>query len=171
MTTIIETSRLLVKIPVLEDIPYWYNLHTDTDVMKYMGGIKSKETIQKWLESDRVHYEKQGFTMGSVFKKNSHEFIGRAGLVYLNHDDTQPDIEIGYILGHKYWGQGYGTELVLALIDWGFSNLAISRLVAVTRPENSKSRYLLDKCGLHYVKNTVFQQLNFLLYEILKKEF
>ena len=66
-------------------------------------------------------------------------FIGRAGFVYLNYDDTQPDIEIGYELKKEYWHQGYATELVLALINWGFDHLDVTRLVAVTRPDNLKS--------------------------------
>ncbi|KTD60353.1 GNAT family acetyltransferase [Legionella santicrucis] len=168
MSILVETSRLLIKTPILDDLEYWYLLHSDEHVMEYMGGVQSKSVIQEWLQSDILHYNKHHFTMGSVFEKNNNEFIGRAGLVYLDHNDNQPDIEIGYILHKKYWGQGYGVELVEALIDWGFAHLAVDKLVVVTRPENTKSKCLLEKCGFHYVRIIVFGNIDFLLYEVHK---
>ncbi|KTC86276.1 GNAT family acetyltransferase [Legionella cincinnatiensis] len=109
MSILVETSRLLIKTPILDDLEYWYFLHSDEHVMEYMGGVQSKSVIQEWLQSDILHYNKHHFTMGSIFEKNNNEFIGRAGLVYLDHNENQPDIEIGYVL-HKNTG-GRGMEL------------------------------------------------------------
>src|SRR6516162_6615703 len=114
MTLILETQRLVIKAPSLSDINKWHALHSESEVTLF-----SKNTIQEWLDYDIMHYKKHGFSMGSVFEKNSNEFIGRAGLVYLLNDDTQQDIEIGYALHKTYWKNGYATELVKALIDWG----------------------------------------------------
>ncbi|HHI9467099.1 TPA: GNAT family N-acetyltransferase [Legionella anisa] len=168
MSILVETPRLLIKTPVLDNLEYWYVLHSDEDVMEYMGGVQSKSVIQEWLQSDILHHHKHGFTMGSVFKKNNNEFIGRAGLTYLDHNDNQPDIEIGYVLHKKHWGQGYAVELVEALIDWGLAHLAVNKLVVVTRPENTRSKRLLEKCGLHYVRVIIFRNTDFLLYEVYK---
>ncbi|KTC86277.1 GNAT family acetyltransferase [Legionella cincinnatiensis] len=55
-----------------------------------------------------------------------------------------------------------------ALIDWGFAHLAVDKLVVVTRPENTKSKRLLEKCGFHYVRIIVFGNIDFLLYEVHK---
>ncbi|HBC0464545.1 TPA: GNAT family N-acetyltransferase [Legionella pneumophila] len=168
MSILVETPRLLIKIPILEDLEHWYVLHSDQHVMEYMGGVQSKSVIKKWLQSDILHHQKHGFTMGSVFQKNNNEFIGRAGLVYLDHNDDQPDIEIGYVLHKKYWRQGFGVELVNALIDWGFTHLAVNKLVAVTRPGNIKSKRLLEKCGLHYTRTIIIGNTDFLVYEVHK---
>lgn len=170
MSLLLQTPRLLINTPNFNDINHWYALHSDPSVMQYMGGVQSRKVIQEWLAHDILHYKKHGFSMGSVFKKGNNEFIGRAGLVYLDHDDTQPDIEIGYVLHKKFWGKGYGVELALTLIDWGFTHLTINKLISVTRPENKKSQHLLEKCGMHYVKTTSFHGSDFLLYEIYKRE-
>lgn len=69
MSILVETPRLLIKTPILDDLENWYVLHSDEDVMEYMGGVQSKSVIQEWLQSDILHYHKHGFTMGSVFKK------------------------------------------------------------------------------------------------------
>jgi len=170
MTIFIETERTVIKVPVLNDVTYWSSLHSDHDVMEYMGGIKTKEVVQAWLEADIQHFKKHGFGMGSVFERNSNEFIGKAGLVYLDHDDHQPDIEIGYVLHKHFWSKGYGTELVHALVNWGFNHLSVNKLVAVTRPENEKSKCLLEKCGMRHLKNITLHGSIFLLYGILKSE-
>ena len=141
---LLETERLLIKVPTLADINDWHMLHSDSEVMQYIDGARPKRTIQKWLEQDIAHQNKHGFCIGSVFRKDAHQFIGRAGAVYFNYDDSQPDIEIGYILHKADWGNGYATELVKALIDWGFANLNVTKLVAVTHPENTKSQRVLE---------------------------
>lgn len=164
--SIINTERLFIRPPLLEDLNDWELLHSDPKVMQYMGGIQNKKTIQEWLDLDILHYKKHEFSMGCIFKKSNNEFIGRAGLTYLDHDASQPEIEIGYVLHKEHWSQGYGTELVKTLIDWGFIYLATPKLVAVTRPKNTRSRQLLEKCGIQYARMTSFRGEAFLLYEI-----
>ncbi len=104
--------------------------------------------------------------MGSVYEKATEVFIGRAGLVHLDYNDQQPDIEIGYDLLKAYWGKGYATELAKALIDWGFKRLSIDRIVAVTRPNNILSQKVLQKAGMQQVGTRQFRQEDFLFYTI-----
>lgn len=87
-----------------------------------------------------LHFNKHGFTFGVVFEKEIGNFIGRAGLMYLDYDDTQPEIEIGYRLLKSHWGKGYGTELAKGIIDWGFKHLNVEKLIAIIDPQNEKSR-------------------------------
>jgi ribosomal-protein-alanine N-acetyltransferase len=168
MPILFETQRLLIKVPILNDIENWYSLHSDPEVMEFMGGTRTKSTVQEWLEDDISHYTKHDFCMGSVFEKSDNEFIGRAGLVYLEHDDTQPDIEIGYVLHKNHWNKGYATELVLAAIAWGFTHLNVNKLVAVTRSENKRSQNVLEKYGMRYERQIQFHNENFMLYQIYK---
>jgi RimJ/RimL family protein N-acetyltransferase len=58
--------------------------------------------------------------------------------------------EIGYWLGVPYWGQGYATEAVRALIDHAFTELALERLEAGARVSNPASRRVLEKCGFQW---------------------
>ena len=165
----IETKRLLIKAPTLLDVENWYALHADPEVMQFLGGARDKETNLNWLEQDILHCKKHGFCLGSVFEKTSGEFIGRAGLVYLNYNDSQSDIEIGYELHKIYWNKGYGIELVTKLIDWGFSHLNVTKLVSVTRPENKRSQRVLEKCNMRYIKRVQLNNIYFDFYEIDKE--
>lgn len=156
MTIFLETERLRMEAPAQLDIENWYALHSEADEMKF-----TREEIQAWLDNDILHYQKHGFSMGSVYVKHSKEFIGRAGLVYLLNDDTQPDIEIGYVLHRLHWNKGFAVEIASALIKWGFQNLQISKLIAITRPANQRSQRVLNKIGMHYVKNILIENERF----------
>jgi RimJ/RimL family protein N-acetyltransferase len=58
--------------------------------------------------------------------------------------------EIGYWLGVPFWGQGYATEAVRALIDHAFRDLGHQALQAGARVSNPVSRRVLEKCGFQW---------------------
>ncbi len=168
MTHFIETQRLYIDIPILTDIDNWQTIHSDQEAMKYLGGTRDRDTTLQWLKHDISHYKKHGFCLGSVFEKENKTFIGRAGLVYLNYDDNQQDIEIGYELKKNCWNKEYASELAKALLDWGFSHLKVTRLVAVTRPENQKSQRVLEKAKMQYERKIQFHNEDYLFYVVYK---
>ena len=71
--------------------------------------------------------------------------IGGCGI-----DPRDGDAEIGYWLGSAFWGQGFATEAVRALIDHAFGELGHDVLVAGARVSNPASRRVLEKCGFQW---------------------
>lgn len=147
----LETSRLLIKIPSFEDFLAICELNSHPDVMRYIEVCRPANKVRELLEKAIKHYQNHGFSFGSVFEKSSGNLIGQAGILYLNYDDTQPDIEIGYRLHPSYWNKGYATELSKALIQWGFKYLSTQKLIGVIHPDNNRSRRVLERVGMHYV--------------------
>ena len=72
--------------------------------------------------------------------------IGACGLMTPADDST----EVGYWLGVKYWGKGYATEAVRAMIDHAFTDLDCEALQAAARVTNPASRRVLEKCGFQW---------------------
>jgi RimJ/RimL family protein N-acetyltransferase len=58
--------------------------------------------------------------------------------------------EIGYWLGVAYWGRGFATEAVRALIDHAFGDLEHETLISGARVSNPASRRVLEKCGFQW---------------------
>ena len=58
--------------------------------------------------------------------------------------------ELGYWLGVPFWGQGYATEAVRAVIDYAFTELDFQFLNAGARVTNPPSRRVLEKCGFQW---------------------
>lgn len=169
MSIFIETKRLIIKVPQPSDTENLYALQSDADVMQYIGnGVRSREEVLSGTEKAINHQQKWGFSLGCVYEKESNLFIGRAGLIYLAYDDTQPDIEVGYALIKTAWGKGYATELAKALIQWGFKHLPVKRLVAVINPKNNRSRHVLEKANMNYVGIAHYWNSDVALYEIVR---
>ena len=74
------------------------------------------------------------------------DVIGACGVEV--RDDGVP--EIGYWLGVPFWGKGYATEAVHALIDRAFGDLDCAALQAGARVTNPASRRVLEKCGFQW---------------------
>lgn len=170
MAIFLETQRLIIRTPELTDMDNLYALQTDPEVMRYIGnGVRSHEEVKLSLERSIQHQEKHGFSLGSVYEKETGAFVGRAGLIYLGLDDTQPDIEVAYGLMKAAWNKGYATELAQALIDWGFKHLNINKLVAVINPKNTGSRHVLEKVNMHYVGPAYYHNIHVDFFQIDKR--
>jgi RimJ/RimL family protein N-acetyltransferase len=63
--------------------------------------------------------------------------------------EREPDL--GYWLGVPFWGHGYATEAVRAVIDHAFADLDFDALGAGTRVTNPASRRVLEKCGFQWI--------------------
>jgi RimJ/RimL family protein N-acetyltransferase len=168
MTVFITTERLILKPTKQSDFDDLFALRSDPDVMKYTEqGVQTKKDVQKFLDITVPYQKKYGHDICSVFEKSSGAFVGQAGLFRTSNIDEQSDIEIGFSLHKKYWGKGYGTELVRALIQWGFEHLSVTKLVAFTDPKNSASHRVLQKCGMI---NVGAMHGNLSKYEIYKND-
>ena len=172
MAIFLETKRLILKTTDSTDLDNLISLRSDPEVMKYIGKgeIQTQDDVKRFLEMAIQYQEKHGFGFCSVFEKESGKFIGQAGLFHLSFYDEQPEIEVAYRLHKKYWGKGYATELAKALIQWGFQNLPVKRLVALIHPDNLPSRRVLEKAGMTYTGKVKHHDKVVPCYEIYKSD-
>lgn len=68
--------------------------------------------------------------------------------------DGAGSVEIGYGLAGPYQGQGFGTEVVIAISDWLLAQPQVSMVRARTLPSNVASRRVLEKAGFTIVSTT-----------------
>ncbi len=73
------------------------------------------------------------------------ELIGMCGV-----EPCQDGPAIGYWLGAPFWGRGYATEAIRAVIDHAFGALGHQTLQAASRVSNPPSRRVLEKCGFQW---------------------
>jgi len=53
--------------------------------------------------------------------------------------------ETGFIFNKKYQGKGYATESLMAIIEYGFKNMNIHKVIAHCSPKNTRSWKLLER--------------------------
>ena len=56
--------------------------------------------------------------------------------------------ELGYVLARPYWGRGYMTEALRALIAWALKQKDIYRIWAVCDVDNIASARVMEKAGM-----------------------
>ncbi|MZF04828.1 GNAT family N-acetyltransferase, partial [Bacillus anthracis] len=88
------------------------------------------------------YFEKKAIRWGIVLKETN-TLIGTIGLNNLQLWSKRS--EIGYDLHPRYWGNGYASEAAREIIHYGFQDLGLFRIGAITYPENVTSCKMLCK--------------------------
>ncbi len=155
---ILETERLILRHFHRLDDQAMYRVFGDADVMRYGDGVQTEAWVRDWLRGwIESGYQKWGFGPWAVVEKSRRETMGYCGLFYFPDACGQPEIEIGYRLARAFWGQGYATEAVLAVRDYGFNILRLPRLIAMIDPQNAASIRVAEKVGMHDEKDVMFE--------------
>ena len=155
MTTRLETERLLLRPFELTDIEPSYQLNLDAEVSRYTGdgGVVSKDEITRRITEDVFgDYQNYGYGRLAVELKSTQEFIGFAGLKYL---PDWEEVDLGYRLMRKYWGQGLATEAAAACVEFGWESLGLDSMIGLVLPENVASINVLEKLGFSYEKDVL----------------
>lgn len=85
--------------------------------------------------------------------KETGQVIGSIGLMIGKQsglDLPDSEAELGYWIGHGFWGQGLVPEACQALLDYGFSQLGLEQIWCRAFIENSKSQRVQEKLGFVY---------------------
>jgi ribosomal-protein-alanine N-acetyltransferase len=150
MSLLLETPRLLVRSPVIEDIPALYPHYSDTETMTYLPFLRwqSLEDGHAWLQRMRS-FDQSGSAHQWIFeRKQDRQMLG--AICLFNKDMQDMRAEIGYMQGQVHWGQGYAQEAARAVIDFAFDTLKLHRLEATVNPANAASFSLLLRLGFQY---------------------
>ena len=138
--------------------------------MKYLGqfAVDKKSDYPKIIERCMAYYqENPGFGVWAAIEKETEEFIGWFMLKKYQYSNDQ---ELGYRLMKKYWGRGYATEMSLKIIEYGFSEKNLSKIVAITHPENIASQKVLKKAGMRYIKTIPFKEGDTFYFEVERRK-
>jgi RimJ/RimL family protein N-acetyltransferase len=68
--------------------------------------------------------------------------------------DEQDEVEVAYTIARRYWGQGFATEAAQAILNYGFQNLDLTRLICLPDPENVASQKVAEKIGMTFEKES-----------------
>ena len=63
---------------------------------------------------------------------------------------TKPKQASHYLLDKKFWGQGLATEAALAIVQYAFEQLNLSRLICLIDPDNAASINVAQRIGMHF---------------------
>jgi [ribosomal protein S5]-alanine N-acetyltransferase len=108
--------------------------------------------VQRQLD----RYRDDGHGLWLVGNRETGEPIGQAGLVQQEVDGAH-ELEIGYLIHHPFWQQGYAAEAAAAVRDYAFNTLGKERVISLIRPVNVPSQRVALRIGLKPEKLTTFK--------------
>ena len=147
----LHTARLqLRKIRMTDLQNYYTRLGSSEAVTRYMlfqphkSVEESSASIEKWLG----RYEAGKCYHWAIALRETDELIGVIDL--LRFDEEAESASFAYMLGEKFWNQGFGSEAVRAVFDFGFREIGLAFIEADHMEENGASGAVMRKCGMVY---------------------
>ena len=145
----LHTPRLRLRKLTRTDIPlYFERIGSSEDVTKYMlfsphGDIsESVASIEKALR----RYKEGNCYRFCIALGDTDELIGI--VEPLRFDENANTCSFAYMLAREFWGQGYGTEALKAVLDFLFEEMETERVEADHMAENTASGAVMRKAGM-----------------------
>lgn len=149
----IETERLILRPYRRDDIDDLVQLLADYDVSRYLAQVPypyTRADAEAWIDRVRDRIMDGRNAVFAVGLRTGARLIGALGL-----HPTEAGAELGYWLGKAYWDQGYASEAVRAVVDFGFTHTPTPLIHAAAHLENRASSRVLEKAGFRYVGDQI----------------
>jgi len=178
---LLETTRLQLRALSSDDANQIFTLFANEQVIAYydLEAFTQPSQAQQLIELFQARHEQGLGIRWGIFLKDRNSLIGTCG--FNSWSSKMHHAVLGYDLMPPYWGQGYATEAVTAILQAAFDGRLpcgpLHRIQADTVPGNTASEALLRRLGFQkeglrrqsgYWKNA-YHDLN--CFGLLKSEF
>lgn len=167
----LSSGRLVTRKLTLSDIPQWSDFFDDPDAVTFLpsyGKTTTLERAQHWIERQLQRYDQQKFGLQAILLKGTNEFIGQCGLLEQEVNGVK-EIEVGYHMQKKYWGNGYAPEAARLFIYYAFENHLTDSVISIIAKENLKSKRVAEKNGLKLEGDILWMEMETSVYRIKKE--
>lgn len=160
---LIKTKHLGLRLLETEDIHFLDKLESDPEVKQFFpNGTRNRHQTKMMIKKFISYYEGKGLPCMMVFELQSGEFAGRSGFGITKDGD----IEVGYVFHKKFWGKGYASEAVTALLQYAKKHISAEYIIAYADSNNIGSIRVMKKCGMEYYKTDNDQGVECQFYRI-----
>jgi RimJ/RimL family protein N-acetyltransferase len=141
----LRTERLLMRGWRDEDFEPLAAILGDRAVARGLGKDDGFTPFEAWRDMAMMagHWALKGFGHW-VLEDESGELVGRAGLYY---PPEWPELEVGWTVARRHWGNGYAPEAARAACAWAHDELGVRHLVSLIHPSNARSIRVAEKLG------------------------
>jgi ribosomal-protein-alanine N-acetyltransferase len=101
---------------------------------------------EEWVNQVTLQTRERGRSVNWAIREPAGELIGGIGFLEFELGKSHR-AEIGYWLAKPYWNRGIMTEAVGKVVEFGFSELGLTRITANVFESNAGSARVLEKCG------------------------
>lgn len=161
----LETERLYLRKLTPEDFTYVFENYSKQEIMSFFG-FETEEEYQtgKFKAENGYTSYNRSIVQFQLIEKTTNTVIGAAGFHNWYNDHRRA--EIGYHLRNDaFKSQGFMSEAVEKIIEYGFTKMNLHRMEAFVGTENIPSLKLMSKFNFtqegvlkqHYFINDKFE--------------
>lgn len=147
---VLVTDRLQLRDFVESDLEAIHELRSDPESVRYRREeVETLEQTREWLRATMAYnaeVPRVSYNLAIVLTETS-ELVGHIGIG--RPSEAEPgEYDFGYVLNRRFWGRGYTTEALRALLAFTFRDLHAHRVFAHCRPANVASARVMEKVGM-----------------------
>lgn len=145
----LETERLLLRGFRADDAPRVQVLAGEREIAATTSLIPHPYPdgeATRWIGSHAESFVEGRSVALAITRREDNLLIGAIGLEF---HTKHRRAEVGYWVGKEYWGQGYATEALRAVILYGFQR-GVHRIWAEHFAHNPASGRVMQKAGMRH---------------------
>jgi RimJ/RimL family protein N-acetyltransferase len=166
MTTL-QTERLTLRPLIESDAEAYAGMRYHPEVAKWLLPADRDPVVAALASIERFQasWQERRYAPWGLFQDG--RLIGHGGL---NFVPEFGETEVLWALHPDAWKQGYATEMARAALDYGFKELGLALIFAMTKPDNDPSQAVMRRLGLVYRKNVVYRGMDALWLDITREK-
>jgi RimJ/RimL family protein N-acetyltransferase len=164
----LETDRLRTRFLTRDDEEPWIEFFKEKETTEFMPLFHTltPETSSKtWLDWQLNRYAAGKLGLQALIDKHSNQLIGHCGLL-TQTIEGKGELEVGYHILKRHWGNGYATEAAKRFIDYAFESNLVTSLISIIDIGNVRSQRVANKNGLTLEKKVLWNDKDMYLYRI-----
>ena len=144
------TPRLTLRPVRMSDAEDMYEYSRDPEVARHVlwDAHTSIHQTRNYIRYLIRQYRNASPGTFAIALRDSGKVIGTIGFMWVHMDNRSA--EVGYSLSRKYWNQGYMTEALQAIVDFGFTRLNLNRIEAQHECDNPASGHVMLHAGMKH---------------------
>lgn len=147
---VIRSQRLYLRPAERADLPDFVRWFADAEVRRHLA-LRAPFSLameEKWFDGMADRQGKSDYHFVACLADDGRP-IGTVGLHGLDLENGKA--EFGISIGEKeLWGQGYGTEALEAICDFGFGALRLERIELHVYEDNARAIRSYEKAGFRH---------------------
>ena len=144
----LTTDRLLLRKITMKDAPDIFDYSRDPEVARYVlwSAQKNLREAKEFCRYEQHRYRADEPSSWGIILRATGRLMGTIG--YMQYDEDNATVEVGYSLARSLWGQGLMTEALGRVIGYTFETMDVNRIEAQHELKNPASGRVMEKCGM-----------------------
>jgi len=144
----LHSERLILSELTSQDIPKIVEHAGNINVSRHtlnMPHPYTREDAVSFIITSHQQFQDGKAVILAIRKREERELIGGIGL-YINQRHNHA--ELGYWMAELFWNQGYMSEAVGKMLEYGFNHLNLHKIYAHHKIDNPASGKVMIKNGM-----------------------